>query len=540
MLSPPPTAAPIQEEEEEEEPPIVPSPLLPVIPSPLLSAESRSTRGPRVRSRNSVDPPGASDVAISQQTPRSTRAAPYPLARSASASTELANLTLNSATSPSLGHSPASTSLSRSQSFAGNNSATRTARLSGRSSIGEADLQATPYQGGRVRSTITPRQAVSQGSPLSSSMGRSASTSAIGAKTMMDDSVASPAMIKSRSKLSQKCFEQMGAMNGGGGGGGGEANVRPTGGLPAQPEFGQIPQNQLHMVHPHHFQGARPYPEGFPPPPPEMHYGRQHNIPNQPNLVRQSSSQHLLHQQAQQQTSHPNLHHSRPQVQVQVQVHAGHEFPSHFEPPQNVVYPSHPHQAYSHSPVPVQSHFSSGSQQVQQQHPMHYANPNGGFYEHASTMQPHQVAAHEAYLVSQSATGTPSLSGYITSPELPQHSNGTQDHFTQQHGIESFDPNYYLASSHQSTGEPDLGAYVQQLEVYERRQAQQEMSNHEIGLGFDSHPQHEISPFGGGQHEGFYDQRQGLAQDYSMSTSMDPSHLRNDEPRRRYEGMVGL
>jgi len=360
---------------------------------------------------------------------------------------------------------------------------------------------------------------------------------------MMDDSVASPAMIKSRSKLSQRCFEQMGAMNGGGGGD--EANVRQTGGLPAQPEFGQIPQHQLHMVHPHHFQTARPYPEGFPPPPPlpptasrsnshphnplptQMHYGVQQIVPNPPHLVRQSSSQHLSNRAQQ----HPNLQHARPQVQVQVQVHAGHELPPHFEQPQNVVY-----QGYSHSPVPVQSQFAHGSQQ---QHPMHYNSANGGFYEHSSAMQPHQLAAHEAYLVSQSANGTPSLSTYITSPEIPQHSNVTQEYFAQPHqnGIESFDPNYYLASSHQSTGEPDLGAYVQQLEVYERRQAQQEMGNQEIGLGFESYPQNEVSPFGG--HEGYYDESPGHQQDYSMSTSMDPSQLRNDGTRRRYEGMVG-
>ncbi|GAA5900891.1 uncharacterized protein JCM6883_004688 [Sporobolomyces salmoneus] len=471
---------------------------------PLVSStETRSGRPQRTRNKNAIGSPSTGDLSMTQQTPRAARASPYPLVRSASATHELSNLTLNSATSPSLGHSPASTSLSRSQSYAGlnNGSTARAPRLNGRASIGESDLQATPYQGGRVRTSITPRQAAAQSSPLSSSsMGRSASTSAIGAKTMMDDSVASPAMIKSRSKLSQRCFEQMGAGTSQGPSGGNDTEgggERVEHRLPS--EFAQFPQPHFTMIHPHHLQSLRPHPEGFPPPPPSSASTQQHH------LARHSQSQNP--HQAPSQRPHSHSHSQHPQVQVQVQVHAGHGLPI---PPQaqHPSFPSYaahrppPSQAYSNSPVPQQSqHFSPNPQQPQT---MHFVAPNGLVYEHAPTtaILPHQIPTNdEAYYAP--SNGTPSLSGYINSPELSQHSFGVEEAreypmLQNVHegggggtGTEHFDTNAYLNSSqfaNANSVEPDLGAYVRDLEGLERQQAQQDNgeSAYEMGLGFES------------------------------------------------------
>ncbi|GAA5948253.1 hypothetical protein JCM3765_001336 [Sporobolomyces pararoseus] len=450
---------------------------LQALPAPT---ETRGNR-PQRRAKNTIGSPNAVDLSMTQQTPRTARASPYPLARSASASHELSNLSLNSATSPSLAHSPASTSLSRSQSHAGLNASSSTGRaprLNGRASVGEGDLQATPYQGGRVRTTITPRGgAASQGSPLSASMGRSASTSAIGAKTMMDDSVASPAMIKSRSKLSQKCFEQMGAgpVEGGGGvGGRSDFAGQPT-------DYGQFPQPQFTMIHPHHLQSMRPHPEGFPPPLPV--------VPGQHHLVGRHPAQNSL----------PHPHH--PQVQVQVQVNAGHGLPI---PPQS----HHPSFAFNHqqqfsnSPIPQSSsHFSSPNpqqSQQQQQGQMHFVAPNGLVYEHGL---PQQIAPGDEAAFFAATGGTP-LSGFINSPDLAQQPFGVGieegreylmvpgNHENPAGGgggsSDGFDANAYLNPAQFNPGnpEPDLGAYVRQLEGFERQQSHQG-GGYEVGLGFE-------------------------------------------------------
>ncbi|GAA5879946.1 hypothetical protein JCM16303_004409 [Sporobolomyces ruberrimus] len=502
MLSPPAPQNADAGREEDGELSVGPSPVLP-------GAELRSNRSQRTRNKNPIGSPNATDFAMTQQTPRSARASPYPLARSASATNELSNLSLNSATSPSLSHTPASTSLSRSQSHAGLNASTsRAPRLSGRASIGESDLQATPYQGGRVRTSITPRQAASQGSPLSASMGRSASTSAIGAKTMMDDSVASPAMIKSRSKLSQRCFEQMGAGPGGGPGEVRGGRVEYAG----QQDFDQFSPQQFPMVHPHHLQQLRPHPEGFPPPPP-VPVPQHHHLARHPHSQIPPRSQAQAHSHSQ--PSH--LPRSSSQVPMQVHVHPGHGLPIPPEAQQNLssyafTYPP-TSQGYSDSPVPAQpAHFSPDPHQQSQQ-PMHFIAPNGLVYEHSPAMLPQQVSNEEAtYYLSPSAGGAPSLSGYINSPELAQHSAGLGDareYLMVQNGandaVEPFDTNYYLdpgMNQHESD-EPDLGAYVRQLEGFERQHAQSGGAHdYEVGLGFEASGQHDLSTFAG--HDQYY------------------------------------
>ncbi|GAA6014724.1 hypothetical protein JCM11491_001953 [Sporobolomyces phaffii] len=498
---------------------------LPTLPSPPMpTADARTHRTQRSRPKNSIGSPNTPDFALAQQTPRSARASPYPLARSASATNELSNLTLGSATSPSLGHAPASASLSRSQSAAGLNAAStaRPPRVNGRASVGEGDLQATPYQGGRIRTTITPRQAAAQGSPLSASMGRSASTSAIGAKTMMDDSVASPAMIKSRSKLSQKCFEQLGAgartdARGGGGSGGGVEMI-------GQPDFGQFSPQQFAMVHPHHLESMRPpHPEGFPPPAPLP--SQQHHLVAR--LPHSHSQPHLQHQNS----------HSR--VQVQVQVHAGHGLPippatqhhqnaSPSSSSYSFAYAHSPSQPYSTSPAlhhPSGAHFAHSDAQQ----PLQFVAPNGLVYEQhavsASTMLPvaEDAAADAAagYYGGGGGGQTPSLAGYIHSPELGQHGHGRE--WVLHHpgggreaGSDLYEPNPYLAagaefdSSVLSGGgeDSDLTAYVRQLEGFERQQAQQQQQPqaggvaYEVGLGFESGGPHDLSAYVG--HEEYY------------------------------------
>lgn len=503
----------------------------PTLSPQLAAAETRTARPQRTRTKNAIGSPHAATENVAttttttmmmQQTPRAARAAPYPLARSASATNELSNLSLTNATSPSLGHhhSPASTSLSRSQSHVGLNSTARAPRLNGRASVGEGDLHATPYQGGRVRTNITPRQqaaaAAQGGSPLSSSMmGRSASTSAIGAKTMMDEAVASPAMIKSRSKLSQKCFDQMTTTENAGS------------------EFERFPpQPQFTMIHPHHLQTMLPHPEGFPPPPSIAATTPQHGQP----------LPHHPHNH-----NHPHVHQPHhPQVQVQVQVHAGHGLalaPHHAPPGYGYATHHNPHhlattqQFYGNSPASdAPHHFSSPNPQQQS---LQFVAPNGLTYEHATTLPPHQVVpvssgggGEEAY--GGGGGGTPSLSGFINSPEL-SHEQQQQTFDPVMQGLhhdglaaaaagdgggtstssnqgDPFDPNNYLAASsrftttsphlhhhphqhhhHHHAGDDsadDLGAYVRQLEGFELQQQGSSSSSSlsapydQVGLGF--------------------------------------------------------
>ncbi|GAA5942925.1 uncharacterized protein JCM15063_006159 [Sporobolomyces koalae] len=498
------------------------------VSSTFPGPEGKSSRTQRSRGRPSIGSPNAADLPMNQQTPRSVRASPYPLARSASATHELSNLSLTSAGSPSLESNAASASLSRSHSHAGiEASAARLPRLSGRASVGESDLQTTPYQGGRVRSTITPRQAAAQASPLSASMGRSASTSAIGAKTMMDDSVASPAMIKSRSKLSQKCFEQMGA---------GPRDSEGNGNSGS--DFGQLPQPppKFPVIHPHHLQSARPpaHPEGFPPPPPVpyQHQQQQHRIVQSSHAAfpRHPHPQQPSHGSAQAHMQNAHMRNPRQQIQVQVQVNAGHDLPM---PSQSgmersiasqTLYADLHQPMYSQSPNALQpTYFSPG---IPQAISGQFDSSEGLMFEQTPNVLSH--SQQHGYLATSSNSGTPSLSSYINSPELQQQQHGFPIH------PNLVDPAYYVGSNegHLSPENSDLNAYVRQLEGLERRQQQHlvdSASTHVVGLGFDPNEAYDLPMYADAS--GTYDSTGGYP-DYSVMATT----LESGQGHQRYEG----
>ncbi|GAA5826251.1 hypothetical protein JCM3770_000629 [Rhodotorula araucariae] len=198
----------------------------------------RSIGQPNDLAAPQLSPAGAARVPSPlQQTPRAAnRLQPYPLARSHSHS-EVPHAGAGAGTGSEAGPSrspvPPSAGMSRSQSLAGPvTSAGRPRHVSGSrrdtrgALLDEADhrgaeaLDATPYDVGNAGpSQVTPGRRGEQGSPLApqaASMGRSFSASAAGggsagkkvARTI-DDAVASPAMLKSRSRLSQQHFDQM-------------------------------------------------------------------------------------------------------------------------------------------------------------------------------------------------------------------------------------------------------------------------------------------------------------------------------------------
>ncbi|GAA6013274.1 hypothetical protein JCM10207_000839 [Rhodosporidiobolus poonsookiae] len=477
----------------------------------------RSVGGNGKSSENLAPPPQQHQ----QHTPRSGRVSPYPLSRSQSASDMPgpgASPVRSPAPSVSTGNGPGS-AMTRSQSFAGPVNGAgkpRNARQNGRHSLGEADLldpangasvlqgsmgdfqpslQATPYRQS-PKPTITPRQG--QGSPLAASMSRSFSASAVhssggGSVTkksaaMIDDSVASPAMIRSRSKLSQQHFDQMGL---------GSVKLQPSGAKgrppppqspapsqgpphghpPGQPIFVQ----QQHGAHPHapqhpmqqqqpqfhpqrpplHHAHTQPVPHGHPsqrvppahhrPPPPHhpSHQPQQvlvypaHGPPSAPALSRQGSAQglalHPAHQASlAQQNPHGHPHHPT-QVQVQVNVHAGHGLPPDFEAQQ------HPQLVQAHAQAQMLQHH----QHQQQQHHAQmqgspYVNGGGNGYPTPTTAtyaSPHFAAA-------ASSTGaSPYLGG---APEHSPHPQAHHQHHPQQHFLPS-----HLGSA---SGTPAIGS----------------------------------------------------------------------------------
>ncbi|BGP19402.1 hypothetical protein JCM10213_000639 [Rhodosporidiobolus nylandii] len=336
-----------------------------------------------------------------QQTPRS-RASPYPLSRSHSVS-DMAASHASPIRSPGLSTSlSASSGMSRSQSLAGPISSAgkpRNARQGGRHSLGEADLldpssaagmaaaqlQTTPYARNGAKASVTPRHGQQgQGSPLASAAGmsRSCSTSALlvppsTAKkpSTIDDSVASPAMIKSRSRLSQQHFDLMGL--GGKNGTPPSATKRghmPQQGRPGQPHFHphhlaqlqlvdgqglpqlpQLPPNGAPQRPPLHHSHTQPLPfshggaggqrlqripSGHLPQPPQqpqpvlLYQHAGNGASGAPGLVRTASAHqlpaiphghgggpnHHAHHLPPPTSAH-NPHHHSTQVQVQVQVH---------------------------------------------------------------------------------------------------------------------------------------------------------------------------------------------------------------------------
>ncbi|BGP02845.1 hypothetical protein RTG_03018 [Rhodotorula toruloides ATCC 204091] len=422
----------------------------------------------------------------------SSSAAPYP--------SVMATPARPSSAAPATNESPASAPpLARSQSFAGPvTSAGRSRnamRQSGRGSVGEADLlaggsldglnarndvrvQATPSAAHRTsgRRIVTPSRG-GQGSPLAPSVGgsagmsRSLSASAVAAGTGgasgsatkrsaakaasgIDDSVASPAMIKSRSRLSQQHFEQMGigsspsAQDAASKTRGGQSERRPRGSQSAhvvqQPQFEPMYEQQL--------------PPGF-----QLHQHHQRQLAQaQAQAVAQAQAQAIA--QAQQ------LQHPPQQIQL-VAAHPVQRIPSHPQfqvPPGHVlVYAPHPPQGLpqpvafgrqqSTSPLPAlpqpPAHFTEPPQQQQHQqqlHPSHHrphhlappqhsshpsshhGHTHGSTSPHpASTQVQVQVQVHAgpspSYTLPQpppqhvSSTHSPSLSHHPQQQPPPQH-----------------------------------------------------------------------------------------------------------------------
>ncbi|BGP34746.1 hypothetical protein JCM10296v2_006568 [Rhodotorula toruloides] len=421
----------------------------------------------------------------------STSAAPYP--------SVMATPARPSSAAPATNESPASAPpLARSQSFAGPvTSAGRSRnamRQSGRGSVGEADLlaggsldglnagsdgrlQATPSAAQRTsgRKIVTPSRA-GQGSPLAPSVGgstgmsRSLSASAVAAGTggasgsatkrsaakaasSIDDSVASPAMIKSRSRLSQQHFEQMGigsspsAQDSAARTRSGQGERRPRGSQSAhvvqQPQFEPMYEQQL--------------PPGF-----QLHQHHQQQLA-------QAQAQAVAQAQAQAIAQAQHLQHPPQQIQLvaappvqrisshpQLQVPAGHVLVYAPHPPQGLPQPVAFGRQQSTSPLPAlpqpPAHFAEPPQSHQQQHPhpaqhrphqlappqhssrpsSHHGHTHGSTSPHpASTQVQVQVQVHAGpsplYALPQpppqhiSSTHSPSLSHHPQHPPPPQH-----------------------------------------------------------------------------------------------------------------------
>ncbi|GAA6042490.1 hypothetical protein JCM8097_003055 [Rhodosporidiobolus ruineniae] len=436
---PPPPKYELKQEEEEE-------------------PRQHNTRHRTRRSIGNVDSLSASQPP--QQTPRSSaRASPYPLSRSHSVSDALSG-NASPVRSPALGASTsAATGMSRSQSQAGPISSAgkpRNARQNGRHSLGEADLldpssaafvpgadsQTTPYASriGAGRPSVTPRQG--QASPLATGMSRSYSTSALGGSSgppspatkkaaMIDDAVASPAMIKSRSRLSQQHFDQMGL-------GKKAASAKgPRQSQPSHPPRQQQPVSQHPPQSEQHASGppqrpplqhahTQPLPHGhhpqphhiahvqqYPPPHPQQQHVLVYAPP--PGLVRQPSSGghpiavHPAHQLSLPPQAHfqPHPHHlqQHPHVQVQVQVHAGHALPPEYE--QQLAMQQQMHLQHQHH-----------QQQQQSQHLQVQNGVGAGAYPSPST------ATFAPGAPSPNPSGSPFLY------DQQQHSQHSQQSFT--------------------------------------------------------------------------------------------------------------
>ncbi|BGP27062.1 DUF2841 family protein [Rhodotorula toruloides] len=446
-------------------------------------------------------PRGSASPSATQTLPRSqsamdvrdlasTSTAPYP--------SVMATPARPSSAVPTTNDSPASAPpLARSQSFAGPVTSAGRSRMamrqSGRASVGEADLlaggsldgltagddarlQATPSATQRAssRRIVTPSRggrcsplAPSVGGPAGMSRSFSASAAAAGtggacgsatkrsaakAAPGFDDSVASPAMIKSRSRLSQQHFEQMGigsspsAQDAASKTSGGQVERRPRGSESAhvvqRPQFEPMYEQQLRpgfQLHQHHQQ--------------QLAQAQAHAVAQaQAQTIAQAQQLAQPQQPIQLVAAHPVQRiSSHPQLQVlpgHVLVYAPHL-------PQGLPQPVASNRQQSASPLlalpqpPV--HFSEPPrphQQQQQQlasqhrphhlaHPQHASRPashhghaQGAVSSHpAPTQVQVQVQVHagpsSSYTLPQppqhfSSTHSPSLSHHSQYP-LPQH-----------------------------------------------------------------------------------------------------------------------
>ncbi|BGP51019.1 hypothetical protein JCM10450v2_006945 [Rhodotorula kratochvilovae] len=379
-----------------------------------------------------------------QQTPRAAnRLQPYPLSRSHSHSDVHAEA--GPSRSPAPPPPSASAGMSRSQSLAGPvTSAGRPRHVSGsrreiKGALEEADLlgaeavDATPYGAGRPH--VTPGRGGEQGSPLApqaASMGRSFSTSAVGGggaggsagkkARAIDDAVASPAMLKSRSRLSQQHFDQMvlGASSAE------KQQRRAVAAQQQQQHFPVVyeqphahempPQFQLHQHHQQQLaqlQAQAQAQQHLPPPPrPPLHHAHsqplphphqrvpshpQHPHPDQghlPALPPAPPGQILVYGPFPNQSA-PALPHPPPQLVRQLSAHAG-MHPSHGHPQ---MHPHHHHQQQHPSPVLPQHAGFSPSPHLPQlpqlpQLPHGHGHPHGHAPMHAHQQQQGHALAH--------------------------------------------------------------------------------------------------------------------------------------------------
>ncbi|GAA5848904.1 hypothetical protein JCM9279_004661 [Rhodotorula babjevae] len=352
-----------------------------------------------------------------QLTPRAAnRLKPYPLARSNSVSDA------HHGADAGL-HSPAAggSVMSRSQSLVGPTTSAGRPRVAsgsarreaGKGALDEADLlgsdaHATP-PAARVgpRSAVTPARAGESGSPHgaeATAMGRSFSTSAVGggssakkAPRVFDDAVASPAMLKSRSRLSQQHFDQM--------------------------MHGSSPADK-HRATPRQ-----------PPPFPPVHEQAHHLPPPQqlpPNFQLHQHHQHQLAQMQAHAAAHEQQQHHQQQQHLAALAR---------QPPQHSQPPPHPHQRppSHHQQQLVQGlvygPYSNASSpalpppppQLVRQLSAQSMGPQQGMHQHAQMQMPMQGQGHQL---------SPSLhqqGHFTTSPHLAQAHEHERHYAQQQH-----------------------------------------------------------------------------------------------------------
>ncbi|GAA5900359.1 hypothetical protein JCM8208_005338 [Rhodotorula glutinis] len=405
-----------------------------------------------------------------QLTPRgSNRLQPYPLARSNSVSDA------HDGGAPGL-RSPAAggSGMSRSQSLVGpTTSAGRPRVASGsarrdtvKGALDEADLlgsdpHATPLAA-RVgaRPATTPARPGDSGSPhASEAMGRSFSTSAVGggssssakkAPRVFDDAVASPAMLKSRSRLSQQHFDQM--MHG-------SSPADKHRAMPRQqPQFAPVHKQPHHLPLqqlPPHFQ---------------LHQHHQHQLA-QMQAHAAAQEQHQQQQQHLVAVPRPPLQHSHSQPPPP---HPHQRPPSHHQqhppPPQHVV------QGLVYGPY---SNASSPSlppppPQLVRQLSAHSMGPQPGMqpHPHAQMSMPMPPPGH----------GHP----HQLSPAMHQHA-----HFTTSPHLPQLPPPPHLVQSHDH--ERHL-AQQQHLHSQQQQQPRQQLQHRAAPTQVQVHAGHHQQP----------------------------------------------
>ncbi|KPV72682.1 uncharacterized protein RHOBADRAFT_50271 [Rhodotorula graminis WP1] len=374
-----------------------------------------------------------------QLTPRgSNRLKPYPLARSNSVSDA------HDGGAPGL-RSPAAggSGMSRSQSLVGPTTSAGRPRVASGSArretvqgaLDEADLlgpdaHATPHAA-RVaaRPAVTPARAGESGSPHASeatAMGRSFSTSAVGggsssssakkAPRVFDDAVASPAMLKSRSRLSQQHFDQMMHSSSP------ADKHRPT--PRQQPPFAPVREQ------PHHIQPHQQLPPHF-----QLHQHHQHQLAQ---MQAHAAAQEQQQQQHLVAVSRPPLQHShsQPPAPHPHQRPSSHQQQQHPPPPHHVVQ-GLVYGPYSNASSPA---LPPAPPQLVRQLSAHSMGPQPGMHPHGHAQMPMSMPPQGHGHPHQLSPAMHQQGHFTTSPHLPQlpppphlvQSHEHERHFAQQ------------------------------------------------------------------------------------------------------------